>query len=162
MFRWKTLEKLRFILKPFTYAVILGLSAILQNILTFIFEHYCQVVVVLFQNSVSTIELTITCLKFIVNTRENEFNSSVFLLNACQFFSAEPEVNMASLKLGTIVLQGEMKSALLDGNSNHYDMERGYTRHSITTPDDPGILIKLGSQCIVNHIQLLLWDKDLR
>lgn len=69
---------------------------------------------------------------------------------------------MASLKLGTIVLQGEMKSALLDGNSNHYDMERGYTRHSITSPEDPGILIKLGSQCIVNHIQLLLWDKDLR
>lgn len=69
---------------------------------------------------------------------------------------------MASLKQGTAVLQGEMKSALLDGNSLNYDMERGYTRHSIGTSDDPGILIKLGTQCIVNHIKILLWDKDLR
>lgn len=69
---------------------------------------------------------------------------------------------MASPQQGSIVLQGEMKSALLDGNSNNYDMERGYTRHLIGTADDPGILIKLGTQCIVNHIKLLLWDKDLR
>ncbi|XKL65076.1 hypothetical protein PGB90_005162 [Kerria lacca] len=74
----------------------------------------------------------------------------------------QPELNMASLKQGTAVLQGEMKSALLDGNSLNYDMERGYTRHSIGTSDDPGILIKLGTQCIVNHIKILLWDKDLR
>ncbi len=69
---------------------------------------------------------------------------------------------MASLKHGTHVLKGEMKSALLDGNSVDYDMERGYTRHSIRISDDPGILIKLGTQCIVNHIKILLWDKDLR
>lgn len=74
----------------------------------------------------------------------------------------EPEVNMASPQQGSLVLQGEMTSALLDGNSDNYDMERGYTRHSIGTEDDFGILIKLGTQCIVNHIKLLLWDKDLR
>lgn len=70
---------------------------------------------------------------------------------------------MASSKQGTIVLQGEMKSALLDGNVYNYDMDRGYTRHSIgETTGDPGILIQLGTQCIVNHIKILLWDNDLR
>lgn len=69
---------------------------------------------------------------------------------------------MASPQQGSLVLQGEMTSALLDGNSDNYDMERGYTRHLIKTDDDPGILIQLGTQCIVNHIKLLLWDKDLR
>ena len=84
------------------------------------------------------------------------------LPNVLSLCLTEPEVNMASPQQGSAVLQGEMKSALLDGNSNNYDMERGYTRHCIGTADDPGILIKLGTQCIVNHIKLLLWDKDLR
>lgn len=68
---------------------------------------------------------------------------------------------MALQKQGTVVLQGDQKNALLDGNS-FYDLEKGYTRHSIGTSDDPGILIKLGEQCIVNHIKILLWDRDLR
>ncbi|XP_024085008.1 BTB/POZ domain-containing protein 9 isoform X2 [Cimex lectularius] len=70
-------------------------------------------------------------------------------------------VNMAEPCWGTQVLQGEMKSALLDGNTMNYDMENGYTRHSINDVRD-SIIIKLGSQCIVNHIKMLLWDKDLR
>uniref|UniRef100_A0A8D8W9Q6 BTB/POZ domain-containing protein 9 n=1 Tax=Cacopsylla melanoneura TaxID=428564 RepID=A0A8D8W9Q6_9HEMI len=77
------------------------------------------------------------------------------------------EENLATSKLGTVVLQGEMKNALLNGDTNNYDMENGYTRHTITEPTSPvccdsGILIKLGSAAIVNHIKLLLWDKDLR
>ncbi|XP_073981114.1 BTB (POZ) domain containing 9 [Rhodnius prolixus] len=70
-------------------------------------------------------------------------------------------VNMADPRFGTHVLQGEMKSALLDGNSLNYDMENGYTRHSISDGGD-SIIIKLGTQCVVNHIKMLLWDKDLR
>ncbi|CAB0001956.1 unnamed protein product [Nesidiocoris tenuis] len=70
-------------------------------------------------------------------------------------------VNMADLRWGTQVLQGEMKSALLDGNTYNYDMEHGYTRHSITDGGD-NITLKLGTQCLVNHIRMLLWDKDLR
>lgn len=68
---------------------------------------------------------------------------------------------MADPRFGTHVLQGEMKSALLDGNSLNYDMENGYTRHSISDGGD-SIIIKLGTQCVVNHIKMLLWDKDLR
>lgn len=77
-------------------------------------------------------------------------------------YFAEPEENVAHPKYGTQVLQGEMRSALLDGNCHNYDMERGYTRHAISEAGDNGILIKLGTQCIVNHIKMLLWDKDLR
>lgn len=76
--------------------------------------------------------------------------------------SLKPEENVAHPKYGTQVLQGEMRSALLDGNCHNYDMERGYTRHAISEAGDNGILIKLGTQSIVNHIKMLLWDRDLR
>ncbi|XP_035736604.1 BTB/POZ domain-containing protein 9-like [Vespa mandarinia] len=70
--------------------------------------------------------------------------------------------NIAIAVYGAEVLQGEMRSYLLDGNSYNYDMERGYTRHAITDTQEHGILIKLGTQCIINHIKMLLWDRDLR
>ncbi|KAJ9578309.1 hypothetical protein L9F63_005475, partial [Diploptera punctata] len=73
-----------------------------------------------------------------------------------------PDENVAHPRHGTQVLQGEMRSALLDGDSNNYDMERGYTRHAINESGDHGILIKLGTQAIINHIKMLLWDRDLR
>lgn len=37
-----------------------------------------------------------------------------------------------------------------------------YTRHTITESQEHGILIKLGTQCIINHVKMLLWDKDMR
>lgn len=55
-----------------------------------------------------------------------------------------------------------MRTALLDGDCSNYDMERGYTRHAINEAGDNGILIKLGKQFIVNHVNMLLWDRDLR
>jgi len=60
------------------------------------------------------------------------------------------------------VLQGEMRSYLLNGDTNNYDMERGYTRHTITDTHEHGILIKLGTQYIINHMKMLLWDRDMR
>ena len=36
-----------------------------------------------------------------------------------------PEVNVAHTKFGAQVLQGEMRTALLDGDTTNYDMERG-------------------------------------
>ncbi|CAK9800523.1 BTB/POZ domain-containing protein 9 [Anthophora plagiata] len=65
-------------------------------------------------------------------------------------------------KYGAQVLQGEMRSFLLDGDTMNYDMERGYTRHTITKSQEHGILVKLGTQSIINHIKMLLWDKDMR
>lgn len=77
-----------------------------------------------------------------------------------------PEVNMASPSLGSQVELGEMRSALLDGDSHNYDMERGFTRHTISDlkddVQDHGILIQLGRQSIINHIKMLLWDRDCR
>ncbi|XP_046750090.1 BTB/POZ domain-containing protein 9 [Diprion similis] len=70
--------------------------------------------------------------------------------------------NVAHPRLGAQVLQGEMRSFLLDGDTHNYDMERGYTRHAITDSQAHGILIKLGTQCIINHVKMLLWDRDLR
>ncbi|RWS10709.1 BTB/POZ domain-containing protein 9-like protein [Dinothrombium tinctorium] len=73
-----------------------------------------------------------------------------------------PEENVATPRHGAQVLTGEMKSALLDGDDQNYDSEKGYTRHHIDGGNDQGILIKLGTQSIINHIRLLLWDKDTR
>lgn len=51
---------------------------------------------------------------------------------------------------------------LLDGDYYSYDMEKGYTRHAINGPGDHGIIVKLGVPSIVNHIRMLLWDRDIR
>lgn len=74
-----------------------------------------------------------------------------------------PEVNVASYNMGSMVIQGDMPGALLDGNVDNYDMEHGYTRHSINDCANTGcILIRLGCQAIINSFKMLLWDKDLR
>ncbi|CAK1582357.1 unnamed protein product [Parnassius mnemosyne] len=74
-----------------------------------------------------------------------------------------PEENVATPKRGARVLSGDMRSALLDGDTENYDMERGYTRHNISdAADSPGILVRLPANTILNHIRLLLWDRDNR
>lgn len=64
--------------------------------------------------------------------------------------------------MGSSVISGELREFLLDGDTTKYDMERGYTRHAINGPGDTGIVIKLGTPSIINHIKMLLWDRDLR
>ena len=61
-----------------------------------------------------------------------------------------------------IVIKGEMKQALLDGDVTHYDLDRGFTRHGIDDEDSEGIVVKLGQPAIINTIKILLWDKDTR
>ncbi|RXG58983.1 BTB/POZ domain-containing protein 9 [Armadillidium vulgare] len=73
-----------------------------------------------------------------------------------------PGENVAVSSKDAIVLQGEMRANLLDGNTTNYDMDRGFTRHPIDDNNGQGILIKLGRQCIINHMRMLLWDKDHR
>lgn len=74
-----------------------------------------------------------------------------------------PDKNVAMPKDGAVVLQGEMKAAILDGDTFNYNMETGYTKHIISdTGCNSGIVIKLGTQSIVNNIKMLLWDRDLR
>lgn len=73
------------------------------------------------------------------------------------------EENVATPKRGARVISGDMRSALLDGDTDTYDMERGYTRHTISdAADNPGIIVRLSTTTIINHIRLLLWDRDNR
>ena len=75
------------------------------------------------------------------------------------------EENVATPKQGAMVIAGEvapggnLKTALLDGETKNFDMERGFTRHPIDDREDRGIIVKLGMPCILNHLRLLLWDK---
>lgn len=71
-------------------------------------------------------------------------------------------MNVASAKLGSKTIQGELRDYLLDGDCVSYDMDRGYSRHAITDSNDSGIVVKLGTTRIINHIKVLLWDRDMR
>jgi hypothetical protein len=69
---------------------------------------------------------------------------------------------VALLRNGAQVIRGEMKAALLDGDSTNYDLDRGFTRHPIDENNVQGIVVRLGQPCIINSIRLLLWDRDMR
>ncbi|XP_007238565.3 BTB/POZ domain-containing protein 9 [Astyanax mexicanus] len=74
-----------------------------------------------------------------------------------------PEENIATMKHGAVVVKGELKSALLDGDTQNYDLDHGFSRHPIEEEGRAtGIQIRLGQPSIVNHIRMLLWDKDSR
>lgn len=73
-----------------------------------------------------------------------------------------PEDNVATAKFASRTIQGECRAELLNGDVTTYDMEKGYTRHCITDTNDSGITVELGTICIINHIKILLWDRDNR
>lgn len=73
-----------------------------------------------------------------------------------------PNENIATSRYQAIVIKGEFKSALLDGDVVNYDFDRGFTYHPIDDTNQNSIVIKLGSPSIFNNIKLLLWDKDVR
>ncbi|EJW86771.1 hypothetical protein WUBG_02318 [Wuchereria bancrofti] len=72
-----------------------------------------------------------------------------------------PNVNVISSAFNATVLTGEGSTTLLSGETSRYDMERGFTTHVINDKN-PGIIIQLGRPFIINHIRLLLWDRDQR
>ncbi|CRL03164.1 CLUMA_CG016151, isoform A [Clunio marinus] len=73
-----------------------------------------------------------------------------------------PEENILTAKFGAKVITGHCDGySLLDASDHPYDMEKGYTRHTITKNDE-GIIVELGTIFIINHIKLLLWDLDVR
>ncbi|MGH0142370.1 UNVERIFIED_CONTAM: hypothetical protein FKN15_077809 [Acipenser sinensis] len=73
-----------------------------------------------------------------------------------------PEENIATMKHGAQVVKGELKSSLLDGDTQNYDLDHGFSRHPIEDDCRSGIEVKLGQPSIINHIRLLLWDRDSR
>uniref|UniRef100_S4RLR5 BTB/POZ domain-containing protein 9 n=1 Tax=Petromyzon marinus TaxID=7757 RepID=S4RLR5_PETMA len=74
------------------------------------------------------------------------------------------EENVATLRHGAVVTQGELKAALLDGDTTTYDLDRGFSRHPIEPDTSRGgaITVRLGTPAILNHIRMLLWDRDSR
>ncbi|CAH1791881.1 unnamed protein product [Owenia fusiformis] len=92
-------------------------------------------------------------IKTITETRNMQLKYRGFLL---------PEENVATLRHGATVLRGEMKAALLDGDTTNYDLDRGFSRHPIDENNGQGILIKLNTPSIINCIKVLLWDRDMR
>lgn len=81
---------------------------------------------------------------------------------AFSIFHLVPEENIATMKYGAQVVKGELKSALLDGDTQNYDLDHGFSRHPIDDDCRSGIEIKLGQPSIINHIRILLWDRDSR
>lgn len=73
-----------------------------------------------------------------------------------------PNENISTSKYQAIVINGEFKTALLDGDVVNYDFDRGFTYHPIDDTSQNSIIVKLGSPSIFNQIKLLLWDKDIR
>lgn len=73
-----------------------------------------------------------------------------------------PEENLASLRHDALVIKGELKASLLDGDTSNYDLDRGFTRHGIDDEETEGIVVRLIQPAIINTINLLLWDKDTR
>ncbi|BFZ07199.1 hypothetical protein BsWGS_10238 [Bradybaena similaris] len=68
--------------------------------------------------------------------------------------------NIALASLGASVIQGEMKAALLSGNTHCFD--RDYTHHLLDDNTRKGIVIRLGKLYIINTIKLHLLEKDAR
>jgi BTB/POZ domain-containing protein 9 len=80
------------------------------------------------------------------------------------FLIEDPNENIANNRYNAIVIKGEFKSALLDGDTSNYDFDRGFTYHPIdeNNSQNNAIIVKLGNPSIFNQIKLLLWDKDCR
>ncbi|XP_072106330.1 BTB/POZ domain-containing protein 9-like [Mobula birostris] len=66
------------------------------------------------------------------------------------------------MKHGAQVIGGELKAALLDGDTQNYDLDHGFSRHPIDEDCRSAIEVKLGQASILNHIRMLLWDRDSR
>ena len=90
------------------------------------------------------------------------FHASVVEQHHLVCVVAGPEENVATLRHSATVIRGEMKASLLDGDSQNYDLDRGFTRHPIDDNHGQGIVIKLGKPCIINTVHMLLWDRDMR
>ena len=71
---------------------------------------------------------------------------------------------MALASVGAQVVCGEMRGALLDGDSKSYDLDRGFSRHPIDGEEDQtqGLVVCLRHPHIINGMRLLLWDRDQR
>lgn len=73
-----------------------------------------------------------------------------------------PEENVATPHRDACTIEGQAKEALLNGDTENYNGENGYTTHTITRDRSKGITVQLNQPYIINCISMLLWDKDNR
>ena len=59
---------------------------------------------------------------------------------------------------------GEVKTALLDGDSKNYDMERGFSRHPIDETTDKGMQNEdiNGARPRIDKVRTMTWNKDFQ
>ena len=94
-----------------------------------------------------------------------KYHERIFVVHILWSFRTRltgPEENVATLRHGAKVIDGEMKASLLDGDSVNYDLDRGFTRHPIDGGEGSGVVIQLGMPYIINTVRMLLWDRDMR
>ncbi len=73
-----------------------------------------------------------------------------------------PEENVATPQYDAITVEGQVRGALLNGDTENYNGEQGYTTHTITQDQTRGITVQLSQPYIINCIRMLLWDRDNR
>uniref|UniRef100_A0A8C6YA44 BTB/POZ domain-containing protein 9 n=1 Tax=Naja naja TaxID=35670 RepID=A0A8C6YA44_NAJNA len=61
-----------------------------------------------------------------------------------------------------MLIPGENIATMKYGAQVNYDLDHGFSRHPIDDDCRSGIEIKLGQPSIINHIRILLWDRDSR
>ncbi len=78
------------------------------------------------------------------------------------FLTVVPEENVATPHRDACTIEGQVKESLLNGDTENYNGENGYTTHTITRDRSKGITVQLNQPYNINCISLLLWDKDNR
>ena len=73
-----------------------------------------------------------------------------------------PEENVATPQRDACTIEGQVKDVLLNGDTENYSGEQGYTTHTITRDNSKGITVQLNHPYIINCIRMLLWDRDNR
>ena len=72
---------------------------------------------------------------------------------------------MATPQHDAVTVEGQVKDVLLNGDTENYNGEQGYTTHTISSSRDSsskGITVQLGQPFLLNCIRMLLWDRDNR
>ena len=69
---------------------------------------------------------------------------------------------MATPHRNACTIEGAVRDALLNGDTENYSGDNGYTIHSITKDNSKGITVQLNQPYLINCVRMLLWDKDNR
>ncbi|KAF3850259.1 hypothetical protein F7725_019978, partial [Dissostichus mawsoni] len=67
---------------------------------------------------------------------------------------------LTTMKYGAQVVKGELKSALLDGDTQNYDLDHGFSRHPIEDDCRAGIQVKLGQSSYSYYIEVSMDELD--